>query len=81
MNKRPPFTRAQLIWLREALTPPCCHVSGEHDPTHFEERPNKVCYLQKRDAYDWTLKVLGFAPMMGKSEADCNWCHPPQEPK
>lgn len=65
--KRPKFTREQLSWIRWAIIPSCCHVSGEHNPTHFEESPSKVCYLQKYKAYEVFLKRVNMKQMRGKS--------------
>lgn len=72
--KRPKFSKEQLTWLREALRPECCHVSGEHNPTHFEDQPKRVCYIQKYKAYDHVMKALKFAIKRGVSAPDCGWC-------
>ena len=72
--KRPKFTKEQLDWLRSILKPSCCHVSGEHDPKHFEEQPKRICYIQKYKAYDKAMKALRFAPMTGIPEDECGWC-------
>ena len=37
------FSDEQLEWIRELMRPPCCHVTGEHDPTHMARY---VCVLQ-----------------------------------
>lgn len=71
---RPKFSRAQLGWLRAILTPECCHVSGVHNPTYFEEKPKMVCYLQKKEAYAKALASLGFASIPGVSALTCGWC-------
>lgn len=72
--KKPKFTKEQMEFLREILTPPCCHVSGEHDPTHFREKPARVCYIQKQVAYDHALVMLRIGSVPGKSKKNCYWC-------
>lgn len=74
--KRPKFTREQLAWLKIILTPPCCHVSGEHNSTHFKEDPKIVCGIQARGIYAKVLKELRFAEIPGVSKPNCVWCHP-----
>lgn len=71
------FTPAQLEWLRQMLTPRCCHVSGDHDPTHFKER-RYVCEIQQAERYRALRAALnlGDAKPEEAIEADggCGWC-------
>jgi len=62
------FSSKHLKAIEELARLPCCHVSGEHDPIHFEER------LQKYKAFDRLCKALGINPEV-KSEPDCFWCN------
>jgi len=55
-----------LLWL------PCCHVSGMHDPVHFENRAG-VCEIQKRHAFERLCKELNINPQT-KSDPKCGWC-------
>jgi hypothetical protein len=72
--KKPAFTSEQLNWLKEMLTPSCCHTSGEHNPTHFEENPEKLCYLQKYKTYDRICNELGFKDIIARPDPKCGWC-------
>ena len=73
--KKPKFSKDQSEYLREILTPPCCHVSGEHDPVHFKEQPKKVCSIQKARAYERALRELRFGIIPGRKEEEiCGWC-------
>lgn len=76
MGRRPKFRREQLEFLRDLLLPRCCHVTGMHDPGHFEEK-KYVCELQKRDAFDRARMLLGFkkiSPSDPVSKEKCYWC-------
>ena len=57
--------------------PPCCHVSGCHDPTHFRNDPRKICYLQEGRAYQKIKMLLSIndREITAMSESDCGWCH------
>lgn len=63
----------KMLWI------PCCHVSGEHNPTHYQERKGP-CYMQIRDAFKRFCKELGINPET-KSEKDCYWCNAHPEKK
>jgi len=67
------FSSKHLKAIEEMARLPCCHVSGEHDPTHFQEGRG-ICFLQKYKAYDRLCKELGINPEV-KSEPDCFWCN------
>ncbi len=50
----------------------CCHISGTHDPTHFEN--NKyICDMQIADAYQNLCLKLLINPVVKHSE-NCSWC-------
>ena len=72
--KPPKFSKAQLAYLHSILRVGCCHVSGMHDPTHFLERPDAVCDIQRRNAYDHAIVALGFKLEPGIADEDCGWC-------
>lgn len=57
------------------LAPPCCHVSGMHDPVHFTE-DKYICAMQKAEAYDRICELLGtnYQPKDAVSKPDCHWC-------
>lgn len=65
--------------LEEVLTPFCCHTSGMHDPSHFEERKH-VCRDQMADAYARTCSTFGINPKT-KSNPNCGWCRDYPEKK
>jgi hypothetical protein len=71
------FTKKQLKFLEDIFTPRCCHVTGEHDSLHFEDK-KYVCDIQKREAFDRGRELLGFGqvtiddPIPGE---DCYWCN------
>ena len=74
---RPPdFTPTQQAWLREMLTPGCCHTSGEHDPRHFRQDKH-VCLYQRSDTYNTLRTALGLGdvqPQEARSTPGCVWC-------
>jgi hypothetical protein len=51
---------------------PCCHVSGMHNPSHFEQR-KYICELQKAEALERFCHDLGINPVT-RSKIDCSWC-------
>lgn len=51
---------------------PCCHVSGTHDPRHFEERTS-ICNRQESEAMTRFCKALGINPVT-RSDPECGWC-------
>lgn len=74
--KRPRFSREQLAYLRDLLTPRCCHVTGMHDPQHFDDK-KYVCELQMSTAYLRARHDLGFGkpkPADAVPVSDCGWC-------
>lgn len=89
--KRPDFTQEQIDYLIGILRLPCCHVTGMHDPTHYEER-RYVCDFQKATAWERAVSVLGLAERYNSEhcgtsvrnidhrlgpwpEDDCYWCN------
>jgi hypothetical protein len=52
---------------------PCCHVTGMHDPQHFEEGRG-VCEIQKADAFVRFCKDLSVNPVV-RSKPNCGWCN------
>ena len=76
MNK-PDFTPEQMTWLEEALRPPCCHVSGHHNPTHWT-KGGYVCMYQKSAAYESFRAALGLDDVAGDDcvpDEHCYWCN------
>ena len=77
----PEFTDEQQAWLADMLTPRCCHVSGSHDPVHFEEG-RYVCGMQMTKRYIALRVALGLPtdedghPLPGEAVSDpsCGWC-------
>ena len=65
------FTEQQLEYLAEIFALPCCHVSGMHDPTHYEK--GLVCESQMAKAWKHAMKALGLEPTV-KSQDGCYWC-------
>ena len=63
----------EILWL------PCCHVSGMHDPVHFQER-KYVCEHQKTEALERLCKKLGIN-LQTKADPDCGWCEDYPEKK
>ncbi len=85
------FTDDQLAWLTDIARPRCCHVTGEHDPRHFEER-SFVCRDQLAEVAYRLREALGLdagpddrghylrrrvSPSEAVSRAGCSRCHPP----
>lgn len=68
------FTPEQLQYLRQLLQPTCCHVTGTHDPTHFQRDPSRLCTIQKADAWDRAVAWLGIAHDRAVSSKTCGWC-------
>ena len=66
------FSKEQLEYLEELFRLPCCHISGMHNPTHFQDR-EYVCNRQKTHAYESGCKELGINPQV-KSKPGCGWC-------
>ena len=56
----------KMLWL------PCCHVSGMHDPTHFQERRG-VCEIQIVETFKRFCKEIRINPKT-KSDPKCGWC-------
>ena len=56
----------EMLWL------PCCHVTGMHDPVHFEER-KYICERQKSEALERLCKKIGINPKTC-SDPECGWC-------
>ena len=50
---------------------PCCHVSGLHDPEHFEKR--MICFDQMAEAFIRFCNDAGIDPVV-RSKNDCYWC-------
>lgn len=75
----PDFTDEQRAWLTDMLTPRCCHISGSHDPLHFEER-RYVCNEQMTKRYVALRKALGLLteerplPHEAVTDPSCYWC-------
>lgn len=68
--------RQQLNDVREAVKIRCCHVTGLHDPTHFEER-RYVCERQMAQAYlavRIVLKMDPPTPEEATATPGCGWC-------
>lgn len=73
----PDFTEEQLQYLKQILVPPCCHVSGLHDPMHFRE-DRYICEKQKAKGFDnaWqTLFGKKIEPQDIPPRKDCGWCN------
>jgi hypothetical protein len=52
---------------------PCCHITGMHDPNHFENR-EYICNNQRATAFERLCKDLGINPVV-RSDMDCGWCN------
>lgn len=62
---------------RAALTVQCCHITGEHNPRHFEDKLY-VCQFQQADAFARARVVLGMGgPTVDEatSSPTCFWCN------
>ena len=66
MKKYSPKEIEDLLWL------PCCHVTGMHDPIHFE-LSKYICSRQKALALERLCKKIGINPKT-KSDPECYWC-------
>lgn len=76
-NNVPDFTDEQLAWLRDLLTPRCCHISGMHDPVHYTEK-KYVCESQKNGCYDRIREALNFGkvtPEEAIPRLNCPMCN------
>ncbi len=60
-------------WLKEQLWIPCCHVTGTHNPVHFEER-NYICDIQLAGAFIRFCKMFGIDPVVKSDIKNCYWC-------
>jgi hypothetical protein len=70
--------RKLLYEIEEAIQhPPCCHVSGTHDPLHFKKDPTQLCDIQMRRAYLNVVKILDIRAddLRALSSPDCCWCN------
>lgn len=74
------FTKEQLEYLEEIFAIPCCHVSGTHDPIHYQER-KYICGIQYREALkgrkssNWKggkLKHCGYILILKKNHPFCD---------
>lgn len=64
--------------LESYLYLPCCHVSGIHDPVHYEER-KYICESQKAEAFTRFCSDLGVNPTV-RMRPSCTWCeHYPEK--
>ena len=68
----PSVERKLIKKIVEKVWIPCCHVSGIHDPVHFEER-EYICNRQKAEAFERLCKELEINPKT-KSDPECSWC-------
>ena len=76
-NSKPEFTDKQLTFLKDIFTPRCCHITGMHDPQHYEKK-KYVCLDQKAKAYDRGRELLGFGevtPEEAIPKENCFWCN------
>ncbi len=60
--------------IRDSIVIPCCHVSGIHDPCHFEEK-KYVCSMQMRESFKDFLKAMEIKKIKVKSKPNCGWCN------
>jgi len=70
------LTKEQLDFFREILTPKHCHVTGCHNPNHFEQG-KYVCEIQKRECYDKLREILGFGDVHSHESyfnPNCYYC-------
>lgn len=54
----------------------CCHVTGEHNPTHFEDG-HHVCIEQMAAAFMLIRHLAGKTPRpqsAWSNEDECGWC-------
>lgn len=88
--KAPEFTQEQQTYLAQILALSCCHTTGMHSPTHFQEQ-QYICESQKAQAWQRAVTALGFGKMVDRPTAspevanldprigpfadpDCYWC-------
>jgi len=70
------FSGEQLLFIRNALAPLCCHVSVCHDPGHWISG-EYVCHVQKSLAYDKfreTMCLPRIRPEDCHSAEGCTYC-------
>ena len=70
------FTNSDMRVIAEAFAPECCHVSGEHDPTHYV-LGRRICEIQAAGALYRGLDRLGIAkphPDDVRPAEHCGWC-------
>lgn len=58
--------------IEEMLTLPCCHISGTHNPTHYQNR-EYICKDQIADAFENLCRKLLINPKVRHSD-NCGWC-------
>lgn len=77
MNK-PKFSDKQLKWLKSILMVRCCHITGTHDPCHFEDK-KYVCSRQRENSFKRLWINLDFGdfptPEEAVSDSSCYWCN------
>lgn len=61
--------------IKRAFEPRCCHVTGMHDPQHWQNDPAKLCSLQAFHAYKRGLAALGISYGYACSDLECYWCN------
>jgi len=60
--------------IKESIILPCCHISGMHDPEHFDKGTG-ICDFQIREAFYNLIKFLEIEEVVVKSKEDCYWCN------
>lgn len=70
----PDFSKEQLDYLSELLTPGCCHTTGEHNPRHFLADPTDLCQSQRSEAWDHAVEQLGIDIEAAVSHEHCGHC-------
>lgn len=61
-------------WIEKQLWIPCCHVTGMHSPTHFQER-RYICDIQLAEVFVRFCKMLGIDPVVKSDLENCYWCN------
>lgn len=56
------------------LSPACCHITGMHNPTHWENNPVALCEAQKAKAWDRAVALLDIEMGPATSDPTCGWC-------
>lgn len=69
-NKEKLYTAREI---QDLLTLPCCHVTGMHDPNHYEDG-KYVCEKQIAEAFENLCRELEINPVV-KHNSNCGWCH------